>query len=120
MTYLTESRHATCNCGYRCHELSVGESTGCIRETGKMRNRLQYLYSIFVFFGVLFTAYYMMDRDDNVRLPIGGYQSPELTTEATLVDPGLTSLFEMEDQLKKQDRKEKADQKRLPTQSKPK
>lgn len=43
------------------------------------------------------TTYLMMNRDSNANLPFRGFQSPAATSEGSLVDPALNSLFEMED-----------------------
>jgi hypothetical protein len=71
-----------------CREESL-EFQGC------MKNRLQYIYSITVFFGALITAYLMMDNDLKGRTPYRSVKAPSLTTEAS-VDPALGSLFEVE------------------------
>lgn len=60
-----------------------------------MKNRLQYIYSITVFFGALITAYLMMDNDLKGRTPYRTVKAPYLTSEAS-VDPALGSLFEVE------------------------
>lgn len=96
-----------------------GIAFGSVGNEQSMRNRLQYAYSIAVFFGALSTAYFMMNREGNVRLPIGSYQSPELKAEASLVDPAVSSLFEMESELKKSTKVKPETLKRLPTQTKP-
>jgi hypothetical protein len=83
----------------------------------RMKTKLQYAYTIGVFFGVLVTAYLMMNREGNSRGPLNAFSNPALRSEATLVDPAVTQLFEMEKALTK---KEKADeQRRVPTNAKP-
>jgi hypothetical protein len=67
-----------------------------------MKNKLQYAYSITVFIGVLLTAYLMMNRDGNARIPFRSFESPSsLRTEAQVLDPSLNQLFEMENALNK-------------------
>jgi hypothetical protein len=83
-----------------------------------MKNKLQYAYSIAVFFGVLVTAYSMMSRDGSNRVPFQAFQSPGARTEASMVDPAVTSLFEMEDALNNIPGV-KGGAKRMPTQSRP-
>jgi len=74
-----------------------------------MRNLLQYAYSIVVFFGVLSTAYLAMNKEGNGRLPLRAMQEPSLRAEATLVDPAVTQLFQMEDALSRLDSGEKTE-----------
>jgi hypothetical protein len=64
-----------------------------------MRNKLQYVYSIAVFFGVLVTTYLMMSKDPSSRTPYQSMSSPSSRIEASMVDPAVTSLFEAEDAL---------------------
>ena len=66
-----------------------------------MKNKLQYAYSITVFAGVLVTAYLMMNREGNVRMPVRTLQGPSLRTEALVLDPAVNQLFEIEDALSK-------------------
>jgi hypothetical protein len=82
-----------------------------------MKNRLQYIYSIGVFCGVLVTAYMMMNQDESAHLPVRTFQSPALRAEATSFDPGMTQLFEMEDAINKI-RKDKPEAKRVPSDAK--
>ena len=82
-----------------------------------MKNRLQYIYSIGVFCGVLVTAYMMMNQDESAHLPFRAFQSPALRVEATSFDPGMNQLFEIEDAINKI-RKEKSDAKRVPSEVK--
>lgn len=67
-----------------------------------MRNRLQYVYSIAVFGGVLIASYLMMDRDGNAKIPFRFYQGPYYRADAVIVDPALHQLFEVESALKRQ------------------
>lgn len=76
-----------------CHQKGLG------RPPGVMRNTLQYAYSIAVLSGVLVTAYLMMNKEGNARIPLPEFQSQSYRTEALSVDPGVTQLFEMEDAL---------------------
>ncbi len=89
----------------------------CTGFKGTMRNRLQYLYSISVFLGVLVTAYLMMDNSFNARIPYRPINSPQLVMEANL-NPGLDSLFEVEKGLGKMD-EGKPKQKRIPSHMNP-
>jgi len=82
-----------------------------------MKNKLQYAYSITVFAGVLVTAYLMMNTDNASRHQLGGVSSQSLRSEATMVDPAVRSLFEMEDELSKLPRNR--EELRRPTQSRP-
>jgi len=67
-----------------------------------LKNRLQYAYSITVFCGVLVTAYLMMNKEGNARIPLPALQGPSAyRTEASALDPGVNQLFQMEDQLSK-------------------
>ena len=66
-----------------------------------MKTRLQYAYSITVFVGVLLTAYLMMNKEGNARIPLRAVQAPSYRTEATALDPAVNQLFLMEDQLSK-------------------
>jgi hypothetical protein len=66
-----------------------------------MRNKLQYVYSITVFLGVLVTAYLMMNREGGARIPLRTLESPVYRTETMVVDPALNQLFEVEDALSK-------------------
>jgi hypothetical protein len=94
----------------------AGTDSGQQRNS-RMRTKLQYAYTIAVFFGVLVTAYLMMNREGNPRGPLNAFSNPAVRSEATLVDPAVTQLFEMEKAL---DKKEKADeQRRVPTNTKP-
>ena len=82
-----------------------------------MKNKLQYAYSITIFFGVLVTAYLMMNREGNARMPVRSLQGPALRTDALVLDPAVNQLFEMEDQLSKlpQDKATVSPQKRSPS-----
>jgi len=65
-----------------------------------MKNKLQYAYSITVFFGVLVTTYLMMNKEGNARVPLQALQSPQtLRSEASLVDPAVSQLFQMQDEI---------------------
>lgn len=67
-----------------------------------MKNKLQYAYSITVFCGVLVSAYLMMNKEGNARIPLRAVQAPAaMRMEAAAVDPGVSQLFQMEDQLSK-------------------
>ncbi len=96
-------------------EAEGGRRTGCSGgrkvAKGNMKNKLQYVYSILVFFGALVTSYLMMDREGNARIPLRIYQGPYFRSEAVVVDPALNRLMEMENELRNM-RKEKI---RIPT-----
>lgn len=84
-----------------------------------MRSKLQYVYSIIVFAGVLVTAYLMMNSE-NQRAPLlRGFQAsgPVYRNEAATLDPGLNQLFEMEEVLSKMRKDRSDDKKRMPTQA---
>lgn len=66
-----------------------------------MKNRLQYVYTILVFLGVLTTSYLMMNKEGNARIPLRIYQGPYFRTEAAMMDPAVNQLFEMESALTK-------------------
>ena len=74
-----------------------------------MKSKLQYIYSISVFVGVLATAYLMMNKDGSAGFAFRSFESPTLKTEAGLADPAVTSLLEMEDALTTNLKKEKAE-----------
>ncbi len=80
-----------------------------------MRNKLQYAYSIVVFAGVLVTAYMMMNREGSIRTPFASMSPTTLRSEATMVDPAVSSLFEMEDALSKLKKDKKEELIRVPT-----
>lgn len=64
-----------------------------------MRNTLQYVYSISVFFGVLISAYLMMNKESG-RVPLRAVQSPNpMRMEASALDPNVNQLFQMETEL---------------------
>ena len=67
-----------------------------------MRNKLQYVYSITVFVGVLLSSYMMMERDQNNRSPLQIMQSNPQNVRATVVDPVVNQLFEFEESLSNQ------------------
>ncbi|MCB0405217.1 MAG: hypothetical protein KDD51_10565 [Bdellovibrionales bacterium] len=69
-----------------------------------MRGKLQYLYSISVFVGVLLSSYMMMNHDGNSRLPLLIFQGTEdgQAAQASVVDPSVDQLFEFEEALSNQ------------------
>lgn len=89
--------------------------------TRNLRTKLQYAYSIVVFSGVLVTAYLLMSRETNGRIAASTYPTPQARTEGSLLDPGMSSLFEAETALTKL-KKDGPDAEidRLPTQIVPK
>jgi hypothetical protein len=68
-----------------------------------MRNLLQYAYSIVVFVGVLSSAYFAINKEGNARVPLRAVQEPTYRSEANIVDPAVTQLFQMEDALTRLD-----------------
>ncbi len=64
-----------------------------------MKNRLQYAYSILVFIGVLLSAYLMLEREKNDRLPLQALSPNPQLKEATVMDPVVNQLFEFEEAL---------------------
>jgi hypothetical protein len=77
-----------------------------------MRNLLQYGYSILVFAGVLTTAYLALNKEGNARLPLRALQTPSYRSDATIVDPAVTQLFQMEDALSRMEKGERFEQRR--------
>lgn len=69
-----------------------------------MRYRLQYLYSIVVFFGVLACSYFMVSRETTPGIPFRTIEAPPMRAEASPLDPGVNQLFEAERAIKKQKR----------------
>lgn len=67
---------------------------------GRMRSRLQYIYSISVFLGVLTAAYLLMDRESAQRRPADSLQAGAvLRYDAGVGDEALLRLIEVEKQL---------------------
>lgn len=66
-----------------------------------MRGKLQYLYSIGVFVGVLLSTYMMMSHDGSSRLPLHIFQGTQdgRAMQASVVDPSVDQLFEFEEAL---------------------
>ena len=84
-----------------------------------MKNKLQYVYSISVFIGVLFTSYLMMNQDGNARTPLRSVQGPGLRTEALALDPAVNQLFEMENAISKLRKEKQETLKRVPSDMNP-
>lgn len=84
---------------------------GSSRNASGMKNTLQYAYTITVFIGVLFTAYLMMNREGNARIPLRAFENSGLRSEAA-VDPGVNQLFEMEDAFNKLPKEKRPSQNR--------
>ena len=61
-----------------------------------MRYKLQYFYSILVFFGVLGCSYFMVSQDATTSIPFRSLQAPPLRAEASALNPGMSQLFEAE------------------------
>lgn len=87
-----------------------------------MRSRLQYFYSIAVFIGVLGTAYLMIHRDTNSRVPLRALQDGyNFRSEAEMsVPPSMKALFQTGDELSdlKEEKKPESIDSRLPSNSK--
>ena len=64
-----------------------------------MRSKLQYIYSMTVFSGVIATAYFMMNNESDARVPFRAIQTPNYRAEASLIDPSVNQLLQMEDVL---------------------
>lgn len=65
-----------------------------------MRSKLQYIYSISVFLGVLVTSYLMMNKEGSSRVPLQAIQNGTQRVEATTADPAVQSLIEIENALR--------------------
>lgn len=61
-----------------------------------MRYRLQYLYSILVFFGVLACSFFLVSRESGTSIPFRTIEAPPMRAEASPLAPGVTNLFDME------------------------
>lgn len=64
-----------------------------------MKNTLQYTYTIFVFVGVLITAYAMMSRDLARPVEARSVTAPSFRSDAQFVDPAVSRLFQVETEL---------------------
>lgn len=64
-----------------------------------MRNTLQYIYSISILFGVLVTAYFMMDA--GIPVITRSLAVPDYRVEANSADPAVNQLFQFERELGK-------------------
>lgn len=65
-----------------------------------MRNRLQYLYSIFILFGVLLSSYWMLETRSSISPMVRRQAARTMQVEASLAPAGLTQLLQLEDQFK--------------------
>lgn len=65
-----------------------------------MRSKLQYLYSISVFLGVLVTSYLMMSKDESARLPFQALQNQNQRVDASAGDPAVQSLMDIQNALR--------------------
>ena len=61
-----------------------------------MRNKLQYFYSVLVFFGVLACSYFMVSQESTSAIPFRSIEAPPLRAEASALSPGMNQLFETE------------------------
>lgn len=64
-----------------------------------MRSKLQYLYSISVFLGVLVTSYLMMSKDESARVPFQAMQNQNQRLDASS-DPAVQSLMDIQNALR--------------------
>lgn len=80
-----------------------------------MRSKLQYIYSISVFMGVLIASYMMMSKDESARVPFQAIQTTPSRVEAAAADPGMQSLIDIEQALKSIRKDRPIAQKRNPT-----
>lgn len=83
-----------------------------------MRSKLQYIYSISVFVGVLVTSYMMMSKDDSARLP-QTVQTPGARFDASVADPAVQSLIDIEKALRGLKKEKPVSQKRSPSFNRP-
>ena len=82
-----------------------------------MKIRLQYIYTVSVFLGVLSTLYFMLSQDGGSRFPLRALQAPEeMRTEASIA-PGLNQLFEVEKALSKLPKERAIIERRIPSES---
>ena len=65
-----------------------------------MRSKLQYLYSISVFLGVLVTSYLMMSKDESARTPFQALQNQNQRVDASAGDPAVQSLMDIQNALR--------------------
>lgn len=83
----------------------------------KMKNRLQYLYSLFVFSGVFFTAYLMIEQNHVSMNPARSQAHLTYRSEAALAESGLGQLFQLEHQFQELGSTEITQQKRVLSES---
>ncbi|MFM8269851.1 MAG: hypothetical protein ACKN9V_06635, partial [Pseudomonadota bacterium] len=92
----------------------------CYRREGtnhKMRNKLQYLYSISVLMGVLATSYFMVDQKPGRLSSVRPSQGISYRAEATLAPQALDQLLQFESQFKVIEEKSQSSQIRQLTES---
>jgi len=65
-----------------------------------MRNRLQYLYSIFILLGVLFSSYWMFEKRSSISPVVRTQAAKAMQVEASLGPSGLNQLLQLESQFK--------------------
>ncbi len=80
-----------------------------------MRSKLQYIYSISVFMGVLVAFYLMMSKEESARIPFQALQTTPSRVEASSADPALQSLIDIEYALKSMRKDKPTAQKRNPS-----
>ena len=61
------------------------------------------------------TSYMMMSKDESARLPFESVQNPQSRIEASVGDPALQSLIDVEKALKALKKEKAPAQKRVPT-----
>lgn len=87
--------------------VSIGFSVGFMVRSSEqpeyrafVRNKLQYIYSISVFFGVLLISYVMIHREINARITLPSVPGNSNRMDASpVVDPVVNQLFEVESAL---------------------
>jgi hypothetical protein len=103
--------------------LVVESSAGVTGLTGRgdefeqMRNKLQYLYSIFVLMGVLASSYFMVEQKPGRLTSLRPPEAVSYRAEATLAPQGLDQLLQFESQIKAIEEKSQLNQNRQLTES---
>jgi hypothetical protein len=91
--------------------------TGRGDESEKMRNKLQYLYSISVLMGVLASSYFMVEQKPGRLTSLRPLEAVSYRAEATLAPQGLDQLLQFESQIKSIEEKSQINQNRQLTES---
>ncbi|NBT59613.1 hypothetical protein EBT16_12590 [bacterium] len=82
-----------------------------------MRNKLQYLYSIFVLMGVLASSYFIAEQSPRKFNSVRPSERVAYRAEATLAPQGLDQLLQFESQFKALEEKTNQSQNRQLTES---